>query len=146
MVDSAKRREFGLWIRGIRKDRGISLRQASEKMGYHTRGLLGGVESGNSSLPVERIFDVVKLYDLSLEEILDKLAEYEPEIHAKFCALQEQFEVHFFREFIKYSKRGNKAKSLQLPHYQTQSNYGAKRHHASFPSAINSSIGKSKVM
>ncbi|HUU41410.1 MAG TPA: helix-turn-helix transcriptional regulator [Desulfatiglandales bacterium] len=101
-MDVKKRREFGEWIKSMRKEKTMSLREVSEKLGYKTRGTMAGVESGQMPLPIERIFEIAKIYEMDIKEILKKLKECEPELYEKYKILEEGFERTLFQKIRSY--------------------------------------------
>lgn len=90
-----KREEFGSWIRTIRKQKGISLKEVSTSLGYKSRGTIICVETGYTSLPVEKIHPLAKLYGLDPSEILDKIRECEPDLYAKYRTLTRDILHHY---------------------------------------------------
>ncbi|MBA7492401.1 hypothetical protein ES702_02951 [subsurface metagenome] len=107
-MDIIKRREFGEWIKSIRKEKKMTLRGAAESLGYKTRGTIAGVESGQMPLPIERIFEIAKLYEIDIRDILEKLKECEPELYEKYQILEEGFERTLFKKLRSYG-RANRA-------------------------------------
>lgn len=107
-MDIKKRREFGEWIKSIRKENKMTLREASESLGYKTRGTMAGVESGQMPLPIERIFEIAKIYQMDIKELLEKLKECEPELYGKYQILEEGFERTLFQKIRSYG-RGSRA-------------------------------------
>lgn len=105
-MDLIKRREFGEWIKSIRKEKNMSLREASESMGYKTRGTMAGVESGQMPLPIEKIFEIAKVYEMDIKELLEKLKECEPELYDKYQILEEGFERTLFQKIRSYGRAG----------------------------------------
>ena len=103
-MDLKRRREFGEWIKSMRNDAGMSLREVSERMGYKTRGTMAGVESGQMPLPIERIFDVAEVYGIKVMEILEKVRECEPELYDRYVALEERFERRLIGKMRSYGK------------------------------------------
>lgn len=95
MVDIGKRKAFGLWLRSMRKDKRLSLREASLALGYSSNGTWVNVECGITALPVEKIDAVATVLDIDLNVMLDKLQECEPDLYQKYTTL----EGIFFRKF-----------------------------------------------
>lgn len=96
--DIEGRKAFGKWIKGIRKKRKLSQFKAGVLVGYRSNGTINSVEQGLTPLPIEKIFDIAYAYDISVQEILEKLKEYEPEQYRKFKALEERFERRMLRK------------------------------------------------
>jgi len=103
-MDTKKRKEFGEWIKNIRNEKKMTLRDASERLGYKTRGTMAGVESGQMPLPIERIFEIAKLYEIEINDLLAKLKECEPELYEKYQTLEEGFERTLFQKIRSYGK------------------------------------------
>jgi len=101
-MDIQKRKEFGEWIKNIRNEKKMTLREASERLGYKTRGTMAGVESGQMPLPIERIFEIAKLYEMDIKDLLEKLKECEPELYEKYQVLEEGFERTLFQKIRSY--------------------------------------------
>lgn len=101
-MDIQKRRDFGEWIKNIRNKKKMTLREASERLGYKTRGTMAGVESGQMPLPIERIFEIAKLYEIDIKDLLEKLKECEPELYEKYQILEEGFERTLFQKIRTY--------------------------------------------
>jgi transcriptional regulator with XRE-family HTH domain len=99
-----KRREFGEWIKDKRKERGITLLDLAEKMGYNSRGTIGGVEAGQMPLPVEKIFRLAEILRIPLNDILEKIRECEPELYEKYITLEQGFEKALFQKIRSYGK------------------------------------------
>jgi len=98
MDEIRRRKEFGDWIKEKRYKTNLSLWDASVKLGYKSRGTLANMECGRGALPIERIFDLADLYEIDLDDILDKLEECEPELHDRFMGLRARFLQHFTRD------------------------------------------------
>lgn len=90
----SKRRLFGEFIRSIRNGRGISIKELSERLGYDTRGMISGVESGNAPIPIEQIYPLAKALSTPVETILARLRECEPDLYAKYKSLEIQIATH----------------------------------------------------
>jgi len=103
-MDTKKRREFGEWIKSIRNKKKMSLREASERLGYKTRGTMAGVEAGQMPLPIERIFELAGLYEMDITELLEKLKECEPELYEKYQILEDGFEKTLFQKIRSYGR------------------------------------------
>ncbi|MBA7651543.1 hypothetical protein ES703_59362 [subsurface metagenome] len=101
-MDIKKRRDFGEWIKDIRNQKKMTLREASERLGYKTRGTMAGVESGQMPLPIEKIFEIAKLYEIDIKDLLEKLKECEPELYEKYQILEEGFERTLFQKIRSY--------------------------------------------
>lgn len=97
MIDVEKRKEFGEWLRSVRKQRDLSLNGAARRLGYATKGTLIGIECGQASIPIEKVHPIADLYGINLQVLLDKLQECEPDLHAKFMSLQNNFFQDFAR-------------------------------------------------
>lgn len=97
MIARDKRKEFGLWLRDIRKRRGFSLVGAARRMGFGTKGTLVSVECGLATIPLEKLHPLADVYEVDLQELLEKLRECEPDLHARFISLQN----NFFQDFAK---------------------------------------------
>jgi len=129
-MDVEKRREFGAWIKSVRRSAGMSLREVSERMGYRTRGTMAGVESGQMPLPIERIFDVAEIYGIRVGEILEKLRECEPELYGRYVGLEERFERRLFGKIRSYRKGGRRE---------------AAYHHVAFPGVYEGTKSKNNI-
>lgn len=125
-MDIKKRREFGEWIKLIRNEKKMSLREASERLGYQTRGTMAGVESGQMPLPIERIFEIAKIYEMDIKDLLDKLKECEPELYEKYQILEEGFERTLFKKIRSYGRASGGGIALHHEPY-TIVNLGRKR-------------------
>jgi len=99
-----KRKEFGNYLRSLRKARGLSERQVAIKLGYKGTGTTHQVEQGISPLPVEKIHPIAKLYRVDAEEIIEKLKIYEPELYAKYMILEKDFSEYLLHQIKNFSK------------------------------------------
>lgn len=103
-MDLKKRREFGEWIKDKRRERGITLLELSEKLGYNSRGTIGGVEAGQMPLPIEKIFKTAEILHVPIKEMLEKMKECEPELYGKYEALEQGFEKELFQKIRSYGR------------------------------------------
>jgi len=93
-----KRQEFGYWIKSVRNGKGFTLRRVSESLGYKSRGTIVGVETGYTCLPMDKIHPLARIYDLPLEDLLEKIQECEPELYRKYTTLSRQIIGDFTRK------------------------------------------------
>jgi len=103
-MDLKKRREFGEWIKDKRRERGLTLQELSESLGYNSRGTIGGVEAGQMPLPIEKVFKAAELLNIPMREFLGKLQECEPELYDKYEALEQGFEKTLFQKIRSYGR------------------------------------------
>lgn len=115
-MDLKKRREFGEWIKSKRKKKGITLMELAEKMGYNSRGTIGGVEAGQMPLPVEKIFSLAENLGIQQKELLEKIRECEPELYEKYLTLEEGFEKTFFKKLRSYGR----ARGAEIAYHRRQ--------------------------
>jgi len=125
-MDIQKRKEFGEWIKNIRNEKKMTLREASERLGYKTRGTMAGVESGQMPLPIERIFEIARLYEINIKELLEKLKECEPELYEKYQILEEGFERTLFQKIRSYGRGSRSEVALHHKPYAIE-DIGRKR-------------------
>lgn len=95
MVDFEKRNEFGEWLRSMRKRKNLSLNDVARALCYATKGTIVNVETGFTALPVEKIDATAAVLGIDLNVMLDKLQECEPELYAKYVALERIFFTRF---------------------------------------------------
>lgn len=100
------RRKFGKWLQEQRLTAGYSQVQVAKILDFNTRGNVVGYENGNAPVPLERIFDFAETYGIDIEDILDKLAEYEPNLYRRFCDLEDRYFGHFLNKFKGTSRNG----------------------------------------
>jgi len=99
-----KRKKFGRYIRSLREARGMSKRQVAIKLGYKGTGTTHLVEQGFTPLPVEKIHPIARLYKVDVEEILEKLKEYEPDLYAKYMTLEKDFSDYLLNQVKNFSR------------------------------------------
>lgn len=98
------RKKFGRYIRSLREKRGFTKRQAAIKMGYKGLGTIHSVEAGVSPLPIDRIHPIAKLYQADVEEILEMLKRYEPDLYDKYMILERDFADYLLHQVKNFSK------------------------------------------
>jgi len=98
------RKKFGRYIRSLREKRGLTKRQAAIKMGYKGLGTIHSVEAGVSPLPIDRIHPTAKLYKVDVEEILEQLKKYEPDLYNKYMTLERDFADYLLHQVKNFSK------------------------------------------
>lgn len=81
---------FGQWLKDKRAERGLSQGQVALKLNL-SKSIVSLWEGGFSAVAIERLFDLAGLYEIDMKELLDKLKEFEPDIHNKFMMLSKKF-------------------------------------------------------
>lgn len=94
------RKRFGEYVRSIRHEKGISIKELALRLGYDTRGMISGLESGNAPLPVEQIHRLARALDTPVEQILARIREYEPELYQKYTILEADITEDFRRKVV----------------------------------------------
>jgi len=107
----ANRKSFGLYIRSIRMREDLTLQGAAEQLGYKTIGTLANVERGITPLPVEKIHPIARLYQVDVEDVLEKVKECEPELYRKYMALEKDL-FDYLTEQIKNLGRSKTVQRL----------------------------------
>jgi transcriptional regulator with XRE-family HTH domain len=130
MIDVEKRKEFGEWLRSVRKRKDLSLNGAARRLGYATKGTLIGIECGQASIPVEKVHPIAELYGIDLQVLLDKLKECEPDLYEKFVSLERNFFQDFTRrlETLRTSTGGRSSSIVRGPDGEQ-----VLRHHLPYP-------------
>lgn len=124
---------FGKWLQKKRIEAGYTQSSAAQKLGFVSKASVVGYENGISSIPIERIFHISKVYGLPLSEILERLKEYEPKIYEKHERLKTCFFELYTEEYFQNLSRDMRtmqAKSGSL-HKQNYQDTG-RRHHKPF--------------
>lgn len=124
---------FGKWLQKKRTEAGYTQSSAAQELGFVSKASVVGYENGISSVPIERIFHISKVYRIALSEILDRLKEYEPQIYEKYERLKNCFYESYTEEYFQnLSKefRTMQAKGAGL-HMQNYQDTG-RRHHKPF--------------
>lgn len=114
------RRKFGKWLQEQRLAVGYSQAQTAKILDFNTRANVVGYENGNAPVPLERIFDFAEAYGIDIEDILDKLAEYEPQLYRRFCDLEDRFFGHFLSKFKGTSRHGYRIPKSSHPGLHNQ--------------------------
>jgi len=124
---------FGKWLQKKRTEAGYTQSSAAKELGFISKASVVGYENGISSVPIERIFHISKVYRIALSEILERLKDYEPQIYEKYERLKNCFYESYTEEYFQnLSKefRSMQAKSGSL-HKQNYQDTG-RRHHKPF--------------
>jgi transcriptional regulator with XRE-family HTH domain len=61
---------FGEKLKALRLDRGLTLQQFAESLGYRAHGYISELESGKKTPTVEFVLSVSQLYNISIDELL----------------------------------------------------------------------------
>jgi len=96
-----ERKMFGSWIREKRKEAGYSVPEAARKIGFSI-GRLKQIECGYDPIPLMRLFDIIKIYEIDLEELLERLQAWEPELYEKFIFLERKFLELFVNRYTSH--------------------------------------------
>jgi len=94
------RGDLGRWLKAKREAKGLSIRKASELLGYPTMGMLNSLEYSKGNLPVEKIHPIAEAYGIPIDEMLEKIREYEPDLFEKYMTLKKQFYSDFSRRVM----------------------------------------------
>lgn len=99
-MNDEKRKEFGKWLRFTRKKAGLSYTNISHSLGYQTRGQLVSVETGRAPLPIDKIDALAEALGISLDELLAKIEECEPELYAKYRVVEKGILRRFMGQLL----------------------------------------------
>ena len=135
---------FGKWLQLKRQERGISQTEAAKKLDFLSKASIVGYENGISPVPIKRMFDLCEAYNIEVEEMLDKLKEYEPQIYEKFRFLEDRFFQHFIKKVMRDRVREERVGSLHNTNYHDAGGARQASHHFSFPNAFNGLVGVSQ--
>ena len=94
------REGFGRYIRAIRESKGMSRLKLARVLGYTSEGTIHSVEFGRTPLPIDKIHPLAEVLGIDLEELLRKLEECEPELHAKYQTLKKSILRQFMDRFL----------------------------------------------
>lgn len=85
------RYEFGRWLQQKRNDVGITQIEASRQFGFISKASIVGYENGLSPIPIKRLLDLSKIYQIPMPELLEKLKECDPKLSMEFDKLAIMF-------------------------------------------------------
>lgn len=69
---------FGEKLKALRLDRGLTLQQFAESLGYSAHGYISELESGKKTPTAEFVLNVSQLYNISIDELLKDDLEVSP--------------------------------------------------------------------
>jgi transcriptional regulator with XRE-family HTH domain len=69
---------FGEKLKALRLDRGLTLQQFAESLGYSAHGYLSELEAGKKTPTVEFVLNVSQLYNVSIDDLLKDDLEIGP--------------------------------------------------------------------
>jgi len=87
--------EFGEYLKGLRLRKGLTMEQAAEALGYDNMGALNAFQRGQATPPVEKLFDIARVYGEPIENILQELEKADPKKVKSFKQLQRRFKSFF---------------------------------------------------
>jgi len=61
---------FGEKLKDLRLDKGLTLQQFAESLGYSAHGYISELETGKKTPTVEFVLSVSLMYDVSIDELL----------------------------------------------------------------------------
>jgi len=132
-----KRKEFAGWVRQKRKDAGLTLDKAAERIGYKSAASIKRIETGYEPIPAKRIMDFAAAYDMAVPELLEKLRDLEPRTADDFDFLEKRFSAYFLHMYKTMESDGKakagKGGSLHKSNYQTPGYSEHPWHHKEFP-------------
>ena len=99
-MNGLKRKEFADWIREKRKNVGLTYVELSQKLNYHSTGTIVGIETGRAPLPLEKIDALAEALGISIDELLAKIEECEPELYAKYRAVEKGILKRFMGQLL----------------------------------------------
>lgn len=70
MVDQLLLKRFGLRIRQLRTERGLSQEELAERTGFH-RTYIGMIERGERNLSLSNVGVFAKTFEMSISELMD---------------------------------------------------------------------------
>lgn len=128
---------FGKWLQKKRTDAGYTQSSAAQQLGFVSKASVVGYENGISSVPIERIFHISKVYRIALSEILERLKEYEPQIYEKYERLKNCFYESYTEEYFQnlskeFRTMQGKSGGLHKQNYQDTGHSHHARHHRPF--------------
>ncbi|HUT43841.1 MAG TPA: helix-turn-helix transcriptional regulator [Desulfobacterales bacterium] len=134
----ADRYEFGRWLQQKRNDVGITQIEASRQFGFISKASVVGYENGLSPIPIKRLLDLSRIYQIPMAELLEKLRECDPKLAKEFDQLAIMFSEYqislieqacFLRDTTQdLTHSGGKMTGLHKQNYQ-DTGY---RHHKPF--------------
>ena len=107
-----KRIEFGHYMRDIRMASGLSKFKTSIALGYKSSGTLDSIEQGRGPIPIDKIPQIAKLYNVPLDDFLEKIKEAEPELYNRYMRLKRCFLEEFSEKMKEMSV------SIQAAHHR----------------------------
>lgn len=96
-----ERKDFGNWLRSRRKKAGLTTKQVAHHWGV-CEARVKQIECGYDPVPLFRLFDIPDLYELDLEEILERLRSAEPDLYARYRLLERKFLELFVKRFTQH--------------------------------------------
>lgn len=143
-MNFTKRLEFAHWLRQKRKDAGYSQAKAAFALGYANPGSMKRIDSGYDPVPIKRLFDFSRVFNIPMAELLAKLKECEPEKAKEFDLLANKFSAYFLHMYKTMESEG-KAKAgnggngrgLHMSNYQTPGYSEHPWHHKPFVNEFN---------
>lgn len=152
-MENEGRKEFGHWLRSMRKETGLSLMEVSKDLGYESRGTISSVESGFTSLPIEQIHPISEVYEIDANRVLDKLFEHEHDLWTKYMKLagdiindyhsrqfaEKKAEEEYIQEYLK--KRPFYRAQNRRQRRKTAALARRAHHHLIFPSLNSAEFG-----
>jgi len=136
-IKRAQRKQFAGWVRQKRKDAGLTLNEAAQKLGYQSASAIKRIETGYEPVPVKRIIDFAACYKIPMPELLEKLRALEPRTAEEFEFLERKFSAYFLHMYKDMESDGKtkagKGGSLHMSNYQTLDNIEHPWHHKPFP-------------
>jgi transcriptional regulator with XRE-family HTH domain len=82
-------KELGNRIKNLRKDAGLSKPKASKLLGYKSNGTIDSIEQGKSSIPVDKIPQIAKLYNVPIDDFLEIIKEFDPQTYNRYMRLKK---------------------------------------------------------
>jgi len=94
-----RRKDFGEYLKKLRLRKGLTMEQAAEALGYTSMGALNSYQRGLNTPPIEKLFDIARVYDEPIENIIQELEKSDPKKVRLFYELEARF-IGFFVQRI----------------------------------------------
>lgn len=82
MIEEKYRKEFGAYLRKLRKEAGLPQAAVSDECGYVSSQFISNIERGAAWPPMDMMIKLCKLYGVRREEMLQIFSSYRNKIWA----------------------------------------------------------------
>ncbi|MDM8527402.1 helix-turn-helix transcriptional regulator [Anaerolineales bacterium HSG24] len=62
---------FGEKLRALRKQRGLTMRELAQELGFSTHGYIGSLETGSRKPSLELAFEIATFFEVSVDLLAD---------------------------------------------------------------------------